>query len=1062
MKIRVLGCAAGVLFAGAVCAEDYVIDDTPYPGGTLTVGANDTLTVRGNGLTSATKLVLNGAKNVTIARNATIASDIQVGPGLTKVTTAAADVTVTYAGAIDIYGNTTGAQFAMYGSGTHVIAGGGQVHNTNDWIRLCAGNACLTNSTFKLGDTDCKTGTDNGLYEKAERWTIADGGVLEGQYQSGMISFYLNTAGSVTSVLHIAKGGTMHLNEGDGLRLRGTGQVLVDGLLKIESAGAGWAVNSTSEASELRIRTDGVLESSRALYADYTSGPSYRGRIVFDGGTYRATTMSYGRKQAICDQAIDVLVTENGGTLDLSKANSDYTSATNRANGFASARVGRWSGPGTLKILGRTSKNLDFFFLCDEADASGRATPGIRFDLGAGVRLRLVDNVSGGGVTVPDMDVSGAAFVSSSTWNPNRLLPLAIGTATIGESGTLTLAGDPATVGTLAGSGTFSNADATIFPVVGGVDPAFSGTVSVSAGMVELPGSDTWPAGMTATTSGAGVIVPLPGATIDPAKVGGTANVATVITDDVFAPAELTVGANQKTLIRGSGLTAATHVWMTGGEILAESNATVGAAIDVLATSTFRTLRSDVEIDYAGCVTVSGGVSSAVKVNLELYGTGTNAFVGGAMICGRYDYCNQRAGYVLISNCTFTVGGPAPTDDNRNKYCGGYSMYGNSEKTIIGAGGTLLLAGRAEYSDSYLNATPIVEKVSTLEILPGGLFQWDSGGGYRVTKGEVLINGGHLYCAAGGRGSYVDANGTIRVINGGVYEMYRRLNSSNGAGGKIVIDGGTYRPLNNTPKDGVGFTAAAKFEIGANGGTLDLSKLGSNFSVFTNRADFGTSGAWTGAGAPLKVIGRTSKPLTFDFRLTAGEPTYNAGLFFDIGSNVTFNVIGTADDGPLAGIGFAGVRSFGYLDKDTRKPLPLAVGTLSVSAALPDEVRVSGLTAQDLVVKSGGIWNSAALLGGESRPVLTNAAFENGAVWTVPQVADRATLALPGTLTLPAEMSYLFGSGVTQGGLALATAAGGIAGSPVWTALPGGRRALFRQTENELTAFPKGMVLIFR
>ena len=130
-------------------AETIVITDAPREGETVSVGAGETLLVRGNGLKASSQVVLADGASVLFAQSATIQSTVSAQGSVTIG--AAKDVTGRIEGAVSAAAESV-ATLDVTGAGTITFAGG-VTANANSAFRVAGGHAIVVDTAMQVSRT---------------------------------------------------------------------------------------------------------------------------------------------------------------------------------------------------------------------------------------------------------------------------------------------------------------------------------------------------------------------------------------------------------------------------------------------------------------------------------------------------------------------------------------------------------------------------------------------------------------------------------------------------------------------------------------------------------------------------------------------------------------------------------------------------------------------------------------------------------------------------------------------------------------------------------------------
>ena len=396
---------------GEYAVDDLIVTDTVRTEETLTVNAGEILRVFGNGLTTATKLVLNGG-TLRFERTATVGSEVQVDwPSIVESVYTSA--TGTISGRIACKCRTDGSLpsvtipvpyenpknncsltlsgLTFLGPGTTVLAGGGNFAGSRDKVRLLRrANVHFTNGKYWFGWFESDGGAaitlsiDGDITDgyQADLCCVRDGGELEFKYaDSGETSrtaiwisghkdggqyalnprrtyFDICTGGKVT----IPRKRTVLIGSTDSredLRIRG-GELIFDG------ASAQLIVGYNLTSLAVVTMESGLLSLAEPIYRSYSrygDGDNDRrvprGRILWKGGTiklnshfnktlFATTSRDDGGKSPSNTDYLRVGVQFGGdGTLDLSEMAAPVVT-----NASPALEQVEWHGTGSLTVKG--------------------------------------------------------------------------------------------------------------------------------------------------------------------------------------------------------------------------------------------------------------------------------------------------------------------------------------------------------------------------------------------------------------------------------------------------------------------------------------------------------------------------------------------------------------------------------------------------------------------------------------------------------------------------------------------------------------------------------------
>lgn len=394
--------------AGDYGFNNMIVTDSVRTEETITVNSGEILRILGNGLTTDTKLVLNGG-SLRFERTASIASDVQVDwPSIVETVQTSATGTISgrvtcacrTAGGLPTvvipvpYGSTstsytgTLSGITFLGPGTTVLAGGGRFEGDRDGVRLLRrASVHFTGGRYWFGWFSSSGGaaimlsvdqnTTDGL--QADQCCVRDGGELEFKSDSGTTTraaiwiagnkngakyalnplrtyFDVCAGGKVT----IPRNRTVIVGSNDSREdLRILGGELV-------FAGDNARLYLGNQLTSLGVLTmqGGLLSLSEPIYRSYSRYNDTddrrvpRGRILWKGGTIKlnrdfkktlfAETLRSDTKSPSNTNFLRVGVQFDGdATLDLSEMSSPVVT-----NAYADIEQVEWHGRGSLTVEG--------------------------------------------------------------------------------------------------------------------------------------------------------------------------------------------------------------------------------------------------------------------------------------------------------------------------------------------------------------------------------------------------------------------------------------------------------------------------------------------------------------------------------------------------------------------------------------------------------------------------------------------------------------------------------------------------------------------------------------
>lgn len=361
----------------------------------ITVSSNETLSVYGNGLTSATALTLAGG-TVKFFTDATVASPVAVTrPGSRFVTDVLA-VTGTVAGVItaSIPGNAETAGLRMYGPGCIRLTGGGNFSGKPNSFCSYEGSALFDGGTWTFHNCmslGCDYTAQRDKYPGStygKRWTIRNGAVLKIDGYSNDFTTTLAAKGhahssvyTYESYIDVVDGGTVELGSYGQIlagyyMARGTIRVANGGVVKMTASTARIVLGASVTAwGILRLEEGGRIELSGPIIRKHrTSNVTWQpqGQFVWDGGTLKVNSNFAGatlmRLDGTAPSSDDPAVTKGlriwtkimgeNCVLDLSDLPERETPLANVPIDNDRAE---WFGTGTLTVKGGKPFTMNSF-----------------------------------------------------------------------------------------------------------------------------------------------------------------------------------------------------------------------------------------------------------------------------------------------------------------------------------------------------------------------------------------------------------------------------------------------------------------------------------------------------------------------------------------------------------------------------------------------------------------------------------------------------------------------------------------------------------------------------
>ncbi|MBR3820281.1 MAG: hypothetical protein IKJ37_01525 [Kiritimatiellae bacterium] len=623
------------------------------------------------------------------------------------------------------------------------------------------------------------------------------------------------------------------------------------------------------------------------------------------------------------------------------------------------------------------------------------------------------------------------------------------------------------------------------------------------ASTVAWPAMSDWPEGLDVVVRGDSRLYLPEGSAVDEGRVSvvgngacfATARGLTEVTDET-----VTVGAGETLTIVGSGFTEGTSIVLAGGRLVFPLSCTVASPVSVTADSGITAFLGETAI-FTGDITVnalidsSNGVSQVASTDATLYPCGRTVFTGDGMVTAG-GVCNS-GGALEFRGCEWnfsketlfrirthgiltelTSGAEVTLADGDNSDEGRRGLYiGNGN----GYPGTLLVRDGSEIT------------FGTYRRIQMGEESWKAYAAIVVDNAMMRVLGEGEFNIGGNDRSKIKMESSDRcpmvrmtVRNGGVIETDRvfgntvasHVQDSGGwlgtnyvEGPTLELDGGTYRlgPLfGSREEDGtlkayqrqhpnqlfssvtirnvdmtVGMTNTAEIvvEIGAGGGTFDLSGTSPYNSSFTNTVS-DVFIPFTDAQKEMDVFAGMDHMPCLGPRWVIGGPLRVKG---NGAQELVLNGIDpsdlssvSADGAVLKIVDTNGVESVA-LDSVT---LGAAGSGLTVESEEGSKVDVS---VSGLAVAAGGVYDAGAFDPGHVS--IGDVVFGDGSVLAARGVVDGVPLRLPisGTVTLASEMGYFVPRGLRSEGILLDPVGGLIYGNGAgvtWSRAEGSARKI--------------------
>ena len=511
---------------------------------------------------------------------------------------------------------------------------------------------------------------------------------------------------------------------------------------------------------------------------------------------------------------------------------------------------------------------------------------------------------------------------------------------------------------------------------------------------------------------------------------------ATIITDIPVAAGAFAVNEGEEVRVYGNGLGADVNVAMNGGKIvLCKDGITVAAPITLNGDAELGAAE-DVTGTFAGAISTGAGVSGAV---LYLRGAGCKVFTGGADIASSSAF-RLEEGDVLVTNCTWRImQGGAVCDSG---------LFLSAGTMTIRDGGFVTTGADDNDNEALMFSINAAGGHGILDIGPGGEMYFNrnkrfSIGATNYTHGTLRISGGYLHDRyANTAPTFAHAGtstGTFEFVSGRL-KLASAIRSGTGTarmawrGGEWSFSEGYFNKHMLTERTNIKTGGPSQITVDIEGPdcVLDIGTA-AQLGVVTNTLP-GSTYPWCSTSGGLLTITNSVN----DMKIFAVDSVFT-NMNVRLATNVTLQVNETAP-------GF----SFG-----TYEP---ACGVTAANVVTEDG---SVVTADTIRVTSGTVFDTH----GYDTWSYDNLTFLDGAVLKFGVNGDMAsTLTLPGTLTLPDELSYFaYKDTGISGGTAAVIGCGAISGSPgAVTRVAGSRRVNLVSSGSSLVFTVPGLVMSIR
>ncbi len=694
-------------------------------------------------------------------------------------------------------------------NGNFTIIGGGSVTNNGTWNNNTATVSTILDGTFTNTGTLTGLGVNvdgatalfannaggtvtldvGSLLRALNSGTITNAGTITGDGEASLLGTIQNLSGGIWNGNLSALDTSTITNAGT---VNGAGQIFSGGLID-NLAGANWN-------GAIGVDSGGTLTNAGTITGVVTNAGSVTSTGIITGtlnNQLTGTVLLQGEMNGNIDNT--GLITLTGVTTGITNLNQGIFDGTFDMAGFNTA-IGSLSGGGAVLLgsgtltIGTGSGSTGFF---GEISGSGGVTKvGASTQVFSGAQTYTgLTQIDGGFLVVFDGSLAGSVLnnagfsfggltgsrlfggltntstgfaemfgqVDGAVQNDGRLTSLGLTTylsrITQGAGGSFELNGFDSTIGSLAGDGTVLLGSATLTTGTDNTDSTFGGVISGSGALTKV-GTGAF------TLSGLNLYTGLTTVSAGTLNVASTGGIAGAVQNNATFNNDGSVGG----LVTNNGTLTSTGSLLGGLSNLAGATATVRGVLNGA-------------IDNAGGLTVNGNLSSDGFLNNT--GAGIVTVDAGAIwtgLTGIDNASSEPLGGVRINGTLTTLGTVT------NRAGSSFGVFG---------GGTLN-AGNIVNEGVFGNLTG--GSVNSNVTNSGELF---NGGAW---NGRFTIIGGGV---AENSGTWVNASGSVSVINDGLFENFGTLSGlgvdvdgvnavlTSGTGATITLDPGSLlRALN--------------------------------------------------------------------------------------------------------------------------------------------------------------------------------------------------------------------------------------------------------------------------
>jgi len=796
--------------------------------GAVRVGNNAALGTGTLGLATGTTLSSNGTAARTLANALSLAGSLTLGDAtntgvlnFTGAGTLTANTTLTNASTVTLSSGLgdggSGLSLSKAGAGTLFMGG----------VSTYTGGTTISAGTLELGGNNRLAGSGSV--------TVSGGSLDLGGFSQNVGSFTASSAVTVTagtlvsagSYAFTASSGTTTVDAALGgagsLTKSNNGSLVLSGAGSF-SGGSTISAGTVQVGSNTALGTAGVSLSDATLRASSTTARNLANALTLGGGV----TLGASNSGAL---------TFSSGTATLLASDTSLTNAiavtlsAGVSDGGAGGRTFTKGGTGTLTLGGTSSVSGGLTINAGTVSVTGTlgSTP-VTVNTG-GTLTNAATNAVTGTVNL----VGGTLSVT----NPTSMGTLALSSGTVSGTGGLTTTGltaDPtggvtATLSaTLAGSGPLTKTAAGTL-VVSGANAGYSGTVTLSDGVLQVGAN---------STLGSGTLSLAGGALMTSATTSRSlANLTVSFDGDVTLGDGTNTGAltfsNAGVLTGNRALTVPSAVTLSG------ALSGTGFGFTKLGAGTLTLSGANA---YTGTTTVSAG-SLAITAAADAGKTGTTNVDGGTLRLGNNaaigeDTLVLTSGELMSNSSTARALGNAVT------------LAGN---VTVGAGatytGTMTFSGPVTLTGNRTLTTAVATTVS------GAIA--DGGSAYRLTKngsstltlsgantytGGTTISNGQLTFASGA----LPATGDVSILGGTLVSSGPYTTVADWLGsGRIAASPNGGIAITGNSNQAVNFSAYPTLSLGASA-TATYS---------------GTYTPYVADGAPIYRLGGGAAQLTF-------------------------------------------------------------------------------------------------------------------------------------------------------------------------------------------------------